>query len=128
MRKLILKRFSKKEDEIYLQDLKDRRDDVKHYPALVGGTLGTLGAATGGLIGYGNGSKKGALIGTAIGGVAGGVPGYLMGRHGKRKVLKKLEGRDEEYLNANERERKYLRERAREELMAEVAAASRGRR
>ena len=89
--------FSKIQDEDYIEENKSATKRAKYGDPIAG-------AAIGAAIGHGlTGSGKAALAGSIVGG---GV-GHYFGRRAVNKRKKELE----RYLNASEKDKKYLREK-----------------
>lgn len=113
--------FSRVEDEDYYEDLENDKKDAKYLPHIGAGSLGLVGAAGGGKLGYwiGKGRLGGALAGAAIGAAGAGYGGYRLGKHSKNKVYKRAERDRRRYEESNEEDRKYLRKRRQEKAAEE---------
>lgn len=116
--KVLLKRFSKLQDQDYLDKQEDRKRVVKDAPKIHAIGLGVAGGLSGAGIGGTLASKsgnKGALIGAGIGTIAGGVGGYFTGKRTKRIVEEDANRKIKRYKKADEKDKRYLREKEEKE-------------
>ncbi len=100
--------YSKIQDEDYINYQDNRIRSVKHSKR--NNALGF--GAVGGLLGAGFGSGKGLKTATALAGIGAGLGalgGYHLGKKIKHKVEHDARYRKNRYLNADEADRKYLR-------------------
>lgn len=110
------------EDKDYLRDIKGERKSVKHAPLKGAGIFGLAG----GLVGTATGASlkgtttKKPLVGGIIGTGLGTAGGYLLGKSNKKRYLKELDKREEEYLKSNKKDRKAMRDQLRDERLVEA--------
>ena len=114
--KILLKRFSKLQDEDYIEEQENRKKEVRHAPVVHAVGLG----ASGGLIGASLGnaakkSRKGALIGAGLGIAAGAAGGYGLGKFAKKTVEEDANRKIKRYKKADEKDKRYLREKEEKE-------------
>lgn len=104
------------EDEDYLDELRERRDEelkkAKNHTA----KLGIGGTILGTTAGYLAGGKKNHALGAAIGSVAGGGSSALLGRllhnRAKRRATEEIDREIDDFKNRSLRDRMYIIRRA----------------
>jgi len=104
------------EDEDYLDELRERRDEelkkAKNHTA----KLGIGGTILGATAGYFAGGKKNHALGAAIGSVAGGGSSALLGRllhkRAKKRATEEIDREIDDFKNRSLRDRMYIIRRA----------------
>lgn len=105
------KKFSKMQDEDYIEEQVDRKKAVKHAKGVAATALGAGGGILGGHVGLMAKGGKGALVGAGVGAATGAYLGYKAGKKHKESVEKDADRKIDKYNKASEKDKKYLREK-----------------